>query len=102
VNIVKHIAAKIEDSYRLRGVPPPVIEEVVRLALETLEVVVPAHALAAEVMATDWEFCEGCRALIDPQEPAGAGTDGEGFWLCDACRVEAPTPTPAEPVETKG
>lgn len=74
---------------RLDGIPPAVVEDVLRLGIETLSNMVPMHTLAANLTAIDWEACEACGHLIDPQEPQGAAYGGEdGIWLCDACRVE--------------
>lgn len=75
---------------RLATIPPAVVEDVLRIGIEVLADAVPMHTLAANLTEIEFEACESCGVLIDPDEPAGAKHDCEGIWECDACLVEAP------------
>lgn len=73
---------------RLDGVPPAVVEDVLRLGIEALVAIVPMETLAHALAEIDFEACEVCGHLIDPEELEGADRDEEWVWLCNACVVE--------------
>jgi hypothetical protein len=98
MTLPERIAARILSEPRLRGVPAPVVEEVLKLGLAWLANHVPMTTLAANLDGEiDFEACEVCGHLIDPEEPAGAVHENseDGVWLCNACAVDGgPGPTP--------
>lgn len=90
---------------RLEGIPPAVVEEVLRLGIQTLSDMVPMETLASELTSIEFDACEGCGHLIDPGKPEGAVYGGEdGIWLCDACQVEdgGAAPESAADADTAG
>ena len=91
-SLAERIAARIEDRGRLRAVPLGVVEDVLRLGITALTKIVPMATPACELDAIDFESCEGCGHLIDPDNQEGAAHDDEGIWLCNACVVEEVKP----------
>jgi hypothetical protein len=86
---------------RIEGVPIAVVEDVLRLGFDVLADEVPAETLASEITAIDWDSCEACGHLIDPQLDDGHEHDSEGVVLCNACVVEDPANRPASQCEVK-
>ncbi len=90
IPVHNHVADHILNNRRLRAVPPAVIEEVLRIGLDWLANHVPAETPASDLTAIDFEACEACGHLIDPDKTEGAHVDSDGIWVCNACHVEAP------------
>ena len=88
IDLAKHVADYLRRSYRLDGVPLPVIEEVLRQGIARIAEIMPAECEACELDAMEFEGCESCAQLIDPAHPDGAVVDGDGIWVCAACRVD--------------
>lgn len=75
---------------RLYGIPPAVVEDVLTLGIRALSEIVPLSTPASELGAIEFEACEACGHLVDPERLEGAQYGGEdGTWLCNACAVEA-------------
>ncbi len=88
---------------RLAGIPPAVIEEVIRLGVEALADMVPMCVRAHELAEIEFAVCEGCGHLVDPDRPEGAAYGEEdGVWLCDACQVEGGGVAPAPSTDDGG
>lgn len=87
---------------RLDGIPPAVVEDVLRLGIQALTEIVPMETHAHALTEIEFEACEGCGHLIDPMEPEGARSDSEGIWLCNACVVEEAAPPPGHDADGKG
>lgn len=88
-----------ETRRRLTGIPPAVIEEVLRLGIQSLTEIVPMETHAHALTEIEFTACEECGHLVDPMEPEGAVYGSEdGIWICDACRVEraAARPVPGK------
>ena len=98
VTLAERIAARILSHKRLRGVPAPVVEEVLARGFEVLADAVPMSTPASEIVDINFEACEACGHLIDPSEPEGAVYGSEdAIWLCNACVVEeAAAPSPGK------
>jgi hypothetical protein len=89
---------------RLDGVPPAVVEDVLRMGILTLAAFVPMETHASDLADIEFDACEGCGHLIDPAEPEGSVYQSEdGIWLCNACAVEdALPPSPSGEGAAKG
>ena len=88
MTLEERVTAQIVGNERLRGVPAPVIEEVLRQGLAWLSEHVPAEAFAWALTETDWAACEVCRTLIDPWIEDGHLVDSEGIYLCNPCSID--------------
>lgn len=101
MTLTERIAAAIQDKKRLRSVPPAVIEDVLAAGIDWLSDHVPACTRACELSGMEFEACEACGHLIDPEVPEGAKVDSEGIWVCAACAVDGGPAAPA-PVKEDG
>lgn len=88
MTLTERIAAQIQDKKRLRSIPPAVIEDVLAAGIDWLSNHAPACTRACELSGMEFEQCEACRHLIDPENPEGAKVDSERIWLCNACVVD--------------
>ncbi len=89
MRLAEYLTRHIQKQQRLALIPPAIIEDVLEHGLQALADHVPMETKASEITAIDFDACEGCGNLIDPENPEGAVKGGEdAIWLCDACQVE--------------
>jgi hypothetical protein len=87
MKVADKVAKILKENPDLHGVSFPVIDAVVREAVEALALCVPPDMLASEVGEADVAPCAGarCGRLIDLVHPeVGASKAGED-WYCGVC-----------------
>ena len=81
--LFNRVVVSIQDDRRLRGVPIPVIEEVVAQTIDFLvnRMEAPDNLLVSE-LDDELESCEGCAIILRDNETT---LDKAGIALCSRC-----------------